>query len=289
MTTSVTANNINNKYKYKKYISNILRTVINVLIIAVFLTPFYWMFLTSLKTLGDTLKMPPDFFVANPQWENFITAFNKIDFLHMLKNSVIVTAGILFCQAVTVIPAAYAFARYEFKGKNLLFGMTLATMMIPAQLIFLPVYLLLSKMGLINTYASLILPSACSAFAIFMLRQSFKQIPQELIEAARLDKTSEIMIMLKIMLPIARPTLVTLALLTFISNWNDYFWPLVLTTNDTVRTLPVGITSLSTTEGGIVLYNVMMAGNMLLIIPVLIAFAFAQKQIINAFTYMGEK
>lgn len=273
----------------KKILYHGCRTIFNIALILLFLVPFYWMFLTSIKTLGDTMNTTPTFFVSDPQWGNYVEAFEKIDFMPMLKNSLIVTGGILLCQAITVIPAAYAFARYQFKGRDFLFSTTLATMMIPAQLIFLPVYLLLSKLNLINTYPSLILPSACSAFAIFMLRQSFKQIPEELIEAARLDKTPELMILFKVMLPIARPTVITLGLLTFISSWNDYFWPLVLTTNDTVRTLPVGITSLSTTEGGMTLYHIMMAGNMLLVIPVFIAFLFAQKKIISAFTYMGEK
>lgn len=273
----------------KKYLKHGTQTIINILLILIFLTPFYWMFLTSIKTLGDTLKFPPTFFVTQPQWQNYVDAFQKINFMHMLKNSIIVTVGILICQAITVIPASYAFARYEFKGKNFMFGLTLATMMIPAQLIFLPVYLFLSKLNLINTYASLILPSACSAFAIFMLRQSFKQIPEELIEAARLDKTPEFMIMFKVILPIARPTVVTLALLTFISSWNDYFWPLVLTTKDAVRTLPVGVAALRQVDGTALQYQQIMAGNMLLVIPVVVAFFLAQRQIIKAFTYMGEK
>ena len=269
-------------------ITSVGKFIFDVFLFLVFFLPFYWMVLTSVKTLGETLKMPPSFWVSNPQWENFVTAFNAIPFLNMLKNSLIVVFGTLFCQCITVIPAAYAFARYEFKGSKFLFGVTLATMMIPAQLIFLPVFLLFSQMGLINSYWSLILPSASSAFAIFMLRQTFKQVPEELLEAARLDNASAWSILCKIMLPIARPTVVTLALLTFISSWNDYFWPLVLTTNNTVRTLPVGIAALKAAEGGIK-YHILMAGNVLLVIPVLVAFFIAQKQVIRAFTYMGEK
>ncbi len=264
------------------------RCIINLLIVLVFFLPFYWMALTSVKNLGQTLKMPPVFWVSNPQWKNFMEVFRAIPFFSMLKNSVIVAVGILLCQCCTVIPAAYAFARFRFKGDTLLFGLTLATMMIPAQLIFLPVFLMFSKAGMINSYASLILPSASSAFAIFMLRQSFKQVPEELLEAARLDNASEWSIMYRIMLPIARPTVVTLALITFINTWNDYFWPLVLTTNNNVRTLPVGIAALRMSEGGIS-YHILMAGNVLLVVPVLVAFFFAQKQIIKAFTYMGEK
>ncbi len=265
------------------------QVVLNILLVFIFFTPFYWMVLTSLKTLGQTLINPPTFWVSDPQWQNFVDAFQKIDFMNMLRNSIVVTLGILACQICTVVPAAYAFARYNFKGRDVLFGLVLVTMMIPAQLVFLPVFLLLSKMGLINTYLSLILPSACSAFAIFMLRQTFKQVPEELIEAARMDKASEFKIITQLMIPIARPTIVTLGLLTFISSWNDYFWPLALTTNATVRTLPVGVASLKSVDGSIMEYQIIMAGNVLLVIPVIIAFIFAQKQIIKAFTYMGDK
>ena len=276
------------RMKPVKIAGSIVRWVFNIFIALIFFIPFYWMFITSLKTLGQTLAMPPTFFVAEPQWQNYPEVFTKVDVWGQLKNSLIVTAGTLVCQCVTVIPAAYAFARYDFKGSKVLFGITLATMMIPAQLIFLPVYLMFSKWGMINTYWSLILPSASSAFAIFMLRQTFKQVSEELLEAARLDKAGELKIIMKIMLPLARPTVVTLAMLTFISVWNDYFWPLVMTTKETVRTLPVGIASLQMTESGIN-YNIMMAGNVILVIPVLIVFAIAQKQIIKAFTYAGVK
>lgn len=265
-----------------------LRTVINILLILIFFMPFYWMLITSFKTLGQTLKIPPAFLIRDPQWKNYVTAYQAIPFLNMLKNSIIVSISIMFCQCITVIPAAYAFARYRFKGSDFLFGLTLSTMMIPAQLIFLPVFLIFSKFGLINNYASLVLPSATSAFAIFMLRQTFKQVPEELIEAARLDRSSELKIIYKIMLPIALPTVITLALLTFVSSWNDYFWPFIMTTNDKIRTLPVGVGSLRSSETGVP-YHVLMAANVILVVPVLISFVLAQKKIIQSFTYMGDK
>ena len=271
-----------------KYISKTTRTLFNVVLILVFFIPFYWMAITSIKTLGETLAFPPKFWVTNPQWENFQTALESIKFWDALKNSIIVTLGILVLQVVTIVPAAYAFARYEFVGKKLSFGIVLATMMIPAQLVFLPIFLLLSKFELVNTYWSLILPQATSAFGIFMLRQNFMQVPEELIEAARLDKASEFKIIYRIMLPIARPTVVTLAMLTFIGSWNDYFWPMVLTTTDAVRTLPVAVTSLSMVDGGVA-HNIVMAGNMFLIVPIIVVYMFAQKHIIKGFTYMGVK
>ena len=271
-----------------KYISRSIRTVINIVLLIIFFMPFYWMALTSIKTVGQTLQYPPSFFVTNPQWINFVNAIKAIPFWDYLKNSVIVTGGVLILQMVTIIPAAYAFARYEFLGKKLSFGMILATMMIPAQLIFLPIFLLLSKWNMINTYWSLILPSATSAFGIFMLRQTFKQIPEELIEAARLDNAGEFKIITHIMIPIAKPTVVTLAMLTFVGTWNDYFWPMVLTTTDAVRTLPVGVTMLRTVEDGNC-QHIVMAGNIILMLPILIVYFFAQKQIIKGFTYMGVK
>lgn len=271
-----------------KYLSKTARTLFNIGLFIIFFIPFYWMALTSLKTLGETLAFPPKFWVSNPQWQNFARALNAIPFLDYLKNSIVVTGGILLCQMVTIVPAAYAFARYDFPGKKLSFGLILATMMIPAQLVFLPIFLLLSKFGLINSYWSLILPQATSAFGIFMLRQNFMQVPEELIEAARLDKAGEFKIIYRIMLPIARPTVVTLAMLTFIGTWNDYFWPMVLTTTDAVRTLPVGITSLRMVEGGVA-HNIVMAGNIILMIPILLVYVLAQKQIIKGFTYMGVK
>lgn len=273
---------------FKHPLKNILRWGLNIFLIILFFTPFYWMILTAIKTLGATLQMPPTFFVANPQWGNFVQAFQAIPFMKYLANSIIITLSVLAAQMLTVIPAAYAYARYQFPGRSIFFGITLATMMIPAQLTFLPIFLMFSKLGLINTLWSMILPFTTSAFGIFMLRQSFKQIPEELIEAARLDGANEWQIIRHIMLPIATPTVVTLGLLTFISTWNDYFWPLVMTTNNAARTLPFGIASLRMTESGIN-YHILMAGNTLLVIPILIVFFFAQKHIIKAFTYLGEK
>ena len=271
-----------------KYVIKTTRVMFNIFLFLIFFIPFYWMVITSIKTLGETLAFPPKFWVSNPQWQNFKTALETIKFWPALKNSIIVTMGIMILQILTIVPAAYAFARYEFKGKKLSFGIVLATMMIPAQLVFLPIFLFLSKLNLINTYWSLILPQATSAFGIFMLRQNFMQVPEELIEAARLDKASELKIIFRIMLPIAKPTVVTLAMLTFIGSWNDYFWPMVLTTTDAVRTLPVAITSLGMVDGGAA-HNIVMAGNIILILPIIVVYVFAQKQIIKGFTYMGVK
>lgn len=264
------------------------RWAMNVLLVLVFFFPFFWMAASSLKTLGETMQFPPSLLPADPQWQNYQSAWTSIPFGKYLLNSCIVTASVLLLQAITVVPAAYAFSQYDFKGKNLLFGGTLITMMVPAQLVFLPLFVLFAKWHLINTYASLILPFATSAFNIFMLRQTFNQMPRELVEAARLDGASELKIVVRLFLPMAKATLVTCALLTFISTWNDYFWPLVLTTNDAVRTLPVGVASMRASESGIN-FHVLMAANVLLSLPILVIYLFANKHIIKAFSYIGDK
>ncbi|PZE22819.1 carbohydrate ABC transporter permease [Paenibacillus xerothermodurans] len=259
-----------------------------IILVAVFATPFVWMISTSLKSYTETVIFPPKWIPTDIQWENFAVAWNSGPFLKYFMNSVLVSVGILVLQFITIIFAAYAFARYRFKGDRFLFGVTMITLMIPSQLIFLPVYLLLSKWGMLNTLLALILPFSSSAFGIFLLRQSFKQVQEELIEAARLDDASEWKIITKIMVPMARPTLVTFALFSFIAHWNDYFWPLVMTTTDVARTLPIGIAKIREVDGGTA-WHILMAGNMILVLPILAVFFVAQRQIIKAFVYSGVK
>ena len=270
------------------WVSRIGRWAVNILLVLVFFFPFFWMVSSSLKTLGETMQFPPTLLPTEPQWSNYDGAISSIPFGKYLLNSVIVTLAVLALQTVTVVPAAYAFSQYRFRGRGFLFGVTLVTMMVPAQLVFLPLFVLFAKMQMINTYWSLILPFATSAFNIFMLRQTFNQMPAELIEAARLDGASEFKIIVRLFLPMAKATLVTCALLTFISTWNDYFWPLVLTTNDAVRTLPVGVASMRASESGIN-YHLLMAANVLLCLPIMVVYLFANKHIIKAFSYIGDK
>ncbi|RAV17907.1 carbohydrate ABC transporter permease [Paenibacillus contaminans] len=259
-----------------------------IVLVAVFAIPFVWMISTSLKSYTETVLFPPKWIPDAIQWENFAKAWNSGPFLKYFINSVLVSVGILVMQFSTIIFAAYAFARYRFKGDRFLFGVTMVTLMIPGQLIFLPVYLLLSKWGLLNTLWALILPFSSSAFGIFLLRQTFKQVQEELLEAARLDDAGEWTIIRKIMVPMARPTLVTFALFSFIAHWNDYFWPLVMTTTDAARTLPIGIAKIREVDGGSA-WHILMAGNLILVIPILIVFFIAQRQIIKAFVYSGVK
>ena len=266
----------------------ILRIIALILFSIIFLGPFLWMVFTSFKPLAEALRLPPTFIPETWIPQNYADAWQSGPFLHYTKNSIIVTLSVVALQLLTIIPASYAFAKMDFKCKKILFSLILVTMMIPAQLIFLPVYLMFSKVNLINSYWSLILPWASSAFGIFLLRQRFMQVPDEIIEAAVLDNTPTWKIIYKIMLPQAKGTVITIALFTFISEWNDYFWPLVMTRNDDIRTLPLGVSMLKSTLDGIH-WNTVMAGNVILILPIVIIYLFAQKEIIKAFTYSGIK
>jgi sn-glycerol 3-phosphate transport system permease protein len=187
-----------------------------------------------------------------------------------------------------MIPAAYSFAKYKFVGKEFFFALVLLAFMIPGQVTFIPVYLMLADWGMIKSLLPQIIPFMSNAFGIFLLRQYFMQIPQEIIESARLDNSSEFKIIMKIMIPMSMPALATVALFSFVSHWNDYFWPLVMTDSAAVRPLTMGIAMLRETEG-ISNWHIIMAGNVVLVVPILIVYAFMSKQILKAFVYSGIK
>lgn len=267
-----------------------VKTVEWVLLLVValmFVFPFLWMMVTAFKTMPELFQFPPTLLPEIWDFGNFGKAWQSGPFLTYVVNSFIVAVGILILQLATGVPAAYAFARYRFRGRNLLFGLTLIALMIPPQVIFLPIYVQMSSWSLVNTLWALILPYGASAFGIFLLRQSFMQVPDELIEAARLDNASEWKVMWTVMVPMAKPVLITFSLFSFIYHWNDYFWPLIMTNHESIRTLPVGIAMLKASEGGS-LWNVIMAGNMILVLPILIIFFFAQRHIIQAFVYQSK-
>lgn len=270
-----------------KLFRGVLHAIGAALVLVVFLGPFVWMVLTSFQTASEATSMPPTFRPSNINFDNFVEAFRRADFLHFGINSAIITAATVAFQILVIVPAAYAFARHEFRGRDALFGVVLATMLVPGQLTFLPVFVMYAETGMLNTHASLVLPFIASGFGLFMLRQAFLQVPDVLLEAARLDNASEFRILWTILLPIARPTIAIVALLTFMSSWNNYFFPMAWTTTDAVRTLPLAVNRLVRVDE--IAPNIAMAGNVLLIVPVLIVFALARRQIMNAFTYMGVK
>ncbi len=262
--------------------------LIKILIILVFVFPFYWMLSTAFKTYAEAIQTPPTLIPIVATLNNFIEAWNSGPFMVYTRNSILVTLSALVIQLVIMIPAAYGFAKFDFKGKNLFFSIVLLALMMPKQIIFIPVYLMMAKWDLLSTLLPQILPFAADAFGIFLLRQYFMQVPEEIIEAAHLDNASEFQIMFRILLPMAKSALVTVMLFSFIGFWNSYFWPLIMTSSDAVRPLTMGISVLKDTEG-IANWNVIMAGNTILVLPIIIIYIFASRQIVKAFVYSGIK
>ncbi len=274
--------------KLKNSILNGLDIVGKVLIIVIMAFPFFWMISASFQTLQETIAVPPTLIPGQINLDNFKEVFKVVHVWQYLRNSLIVCISVVFLQYLIIVPAAYSLAKIDCKAKPLLFGLVMVGQMIPQQITFLPVYFMFSKLKLMDTYTALIIPFISNPFGIFLLRQYFMQVPSEVIEAAKLDNAGELKIMFKIMMPMAKSALVTIGLLSFISNWNGYFWPLIMTNKDAFRTLPIGISLLKDADS-LQRWNVIMAGNLLLVLPMLLLYIFASKKIRNAFVYSGIK
>lgn len=275
-------------YKSVTAVGNALSFILKAALIILFIFPFLWMFSVSLQTEAETLTFPATIIPHHPQFVNYVTAWTSRPFPMYLRNSIIVVCSVLVIQLLVMIPAAYAFAKYDFRGKNFLFAFVIFAFMTPGQVTFLPVYRMMAGWKLLGTLIPQILPFMTSAFGIFLLRQYFKQIPDELLEAAKLDNATETQLITQIILPMSKAALSTIILFNFISRWNDYFWPLVMTNKEEVRPLTVAVKSLHDSEG-LTNWNIVMAGNMLLVGPILIVYMFASRDIIKAFTYSGIK
>lgn len=269
-------------------IGRFLNAALKIVVIVIFIFPFYWMLSTSLKDLAEALQFPPSLIPSSLHFENYTHVFEVVPIFQYFSNSLIVSIAVLILQYLIIVPAAYSLSRHEYRGKKLFFGLVLLGQMIPQQITFLPVYLMFSKVKLLNTLIPLIIPFISNPFGIFMLRQYFMQIPQEVIEAAKLDDASNLKIMFKVMMPMAKPALVTIGLLSFISTWNSYFWPLIMTSGEALRTLPVGVAALKSSET-LQMWHIIMAGNVVLVLPILLVYLFASKRIRNSFAYSGIK
>ncbi|EOR25718.1 carbohydrate ABC transporter permease [Cytobacillus oceanisediminis] len=248
--------------------------------------PFIWMILSSLKTDAEIMQFPPTIWPQEFTLANFKELFLAFNFAVYLKNTLIIVLcsfGGLILNAM----AGYGFAKYNFKGKNILFYLVLATMMIPGQVTMIPVYLILNAMGLTNTMAGIVLPGLVGAFAIFLFRQFMSTISNELLEAARLDGASEWKIFWKIIMPVSRPVIAVQGILTFIGAWNSFLWPLIMANDEKYYTLSVGLQLLKGQYASN--YALQMAGSTFMIIPIIIVFMIFQKYILQGFNVSGLK
>ena len=246
--------------------------------------PYVWMVSTSLKDMAGVTRLPPSLWPSPPHWENYAKAWASGPFLRYAVNNVIQTVGIVFCQLFFGCLAGFAFSKLRWSGRDACFLIVIACLIVPPQVRFVPLYMLFSKLGLLNTYASLIVPYAVSALGTFLIRDAFLQVSDDIVDAARVDGAGTFTIIFRVLAPIARPTLVAFSLFSVVYHWNDFFWPLVMTTSEAVRTLPIGVAMLRE-EGTGDRWHVIMAGSMFVVAPVLAVFIVAQRHIIRAFTF----
>ncbi len=250
--------------------------------------PYFWMVATSLEDLPTVTRFPPALWPASPRWDNYATAWRSGPFLRYAVNSAVQTLGILVLQLFLGCLAAFGFSKVRFRGREACFLVVIACLIVPPQVRFVPLYMLFSKVGLLNTYASLILPYAVSALGTFLIREAFMQISDDIVDAARVDGAGLFTLIFRVMAPIAGPTIVAFSLFSVVYHWNDFFWPLVMTTSDAVRTLPIGVAMLRE-EGTGARWHIIMAGSMFVVAPVLAVFVLAQRHIIRAFTFTSLK
>jgi len=221
----------------------------------------------------------------NLTFENYFSVWQKIPFGRQLLNSIFFAGSVTLLSVIIDSMAGYAFARYDFPGKNVLFVMVLITLMVPLQVTFIPLYSFLVQLGWVNTYQGLIVPRIADAFGIFFLRQFFFAMPKDLEDAARIDGAGELRIFARIMLPLAGPAVLTIALFNLIANWNDLLWPLMVTTTSTMQTLPAG---LALFRGQHVSdFGVLMAGSTLALLPMIVAFFLVQRRFIEGIATSG--
>lgn len=271
-----------NKYFFKFAVSAVL-----IILSITMLIPFFWMISTSLMGELEVYSYPPKFIPDKIMWNNYIDAFKILPFDRYFINSIIVTLLSVVGQLVTCSMAAFAFSRMNFKGRNLIFGIYISTMMIPAIVTLIPSFLIINTFGWMNSYWALITPLLTSVWGIFLLRQFFQTIPKDYEDAARIDGAGDFIIYSKIILPISKPALATLAVFSFMGTWKDFLWPLIVTNSNEMRTVEVGIAmyhSLHSTN-----WPYQMAAAVVVMMPIIIIFFFMQKYFIKGISLSGVK
>lgn len=253
----------------------------------IMLVPFGWQILTSLKTYPDSIQVPLKVLPELWDWANYREVFEILPFGQMFVNTLLMTIGRTVAQLVFCSMAAYAFARLRFPGRNVIFFLMLTVLMVPVELFLLPQYLIVSELGWLNTVQALILPGMFNVFNTFLLRQAFMTLPNELEEAARLDGCNPLQTFWHVMLPLVKPAMVTVTVLTVLYSWNELMWPLIVNSSQESMTLSVGLATLAGDQ--ITDYPVIMAGSLMATLPILVVFVILQKQVVQGIASQGLK
>lgn len=272
------------RYRLGHWIVLLVTAVFAVIVVA----PFAWTISTSMRLPMESFSVPPQWIVLNPDWSNYARVFERIPFFQQILNSFVVTIAVVIGQLFTASLAGYAFARLEFPGRNLLFWLIMATMMIPLQATIIPVFVIISRMGLANTLWGLILPALPTAFGTFLMRQYFLGVPKDFEEAAVIDGANQLQVFGRVYLPLVTPALAVLAMLVFNGTWNDFFRPLIFINDPYLFTIPLGLNELKgyMATGSI---SVVLAGVTMSLIPVVIVYIFGQRYLIEGIMMGGVK
>lgn len=262
--------------------------VILTLIGIVWVFPFFWMILGSLKTQREIMAVPPTLLPKEPTLGNFTQWFTQLHFGNYFTNSLVVALFTMLGNLVFCSMVGYALAKIDFAGKNVLFFLVMVTLMVPSVATFIPLFVIISNLHMLNTYFALILPFLTQPIGVFLMRQFMQGIPDALLEAGRIDGAGELRIFFQIVLPQCKPPLATLAVLTFLSSWNNFLWPLVAAQSNKMYTLPVALSLYSTGQNA-TNYSVLLAGAVLVVTPILLLFIFLQRYFIQGVTMSGIK
>ncbi len=267
----------------------ILRYVVLILLAVLFISPLVFMLVTSFKTRIEAAGIPPTWIPNDPTLQAYRTILGSegTPVLRWFINSIVAAAAHAALVVATSALAAYPLARMNFRGKGIVFGMIVATLFVPPVILIIPNYLIVGQLQWLDTLMAVIIPTAASAFGVFFLRQFFISLPRELEEAALIDGANRFQTFFKVILPLSRPALVTLAMLAFLTNWNDFLWPVYVLFSPEIQTLPAGLANLQSANS--VRYDLLMAGAVVASVPVLLLYVFAQRFIIEGVSRSGLK
>lgn len=254
-------------------------------IITVF--PFYWMISSSLKSGFEVIQTPPTMLPENVMWSNYSTAFSMAPFGRYFINTIIVTVLSIVSTVVISILSAFAFSHLEFKGRDLIFSIFIASMMIPGEVLIVNNFKTISNLGMIDTYTSLFIPYAASVLYIYMLREFFLTVPKPLYYAAKIDGAGDWKFLWKVLVPIAKPSIITISILVGINSWNAFLWPLLVTNNENMRVLATGLTAFQSDAGN--QYELLMAASSIITVPIVGVYVFLHKKIMNGISLGGTK
>ncbi len=285
---------VNSRNVYAKRIRKIkavVQWVLAIIILLIIVFPIYWMLVSSVKSQEEILLAVPTLWPREFHFENYINVLNRGNFAKYYWNTAVMTAGILISQVVTGIFAGYGFSKGKFKGQGLCFVIVLGALMIPIQVTFIPLYIMIANWGLSDTFLGLILPDVVSPYYIFMLRQSFMAIDDSYVDAAKVDGLGRIGIITKVLAPMCKSTLFTVTLVTFTNGWNNYFWPKIIARGEKRRVLTIGLAYLQNTFAGNETMNnhEIMAGAVLAVVPVIILFFIFQKYMLTGYSKAAMK